>query len=106
DRAAALRGLLDEWLDGHVRFEPLLAKGASNPKGGPVPRAIERGRWGDLLAVTELASIMVSDAPLEQRREATQLLVALPSRKETTTALAKAATDSDRQVSDWAAVGA
>ena len=30
--------ILDEWLDGHVRFEPLLAKGASNPKGGPLPQ--------------------------------------------------------------------
>jgi hypothetical protein len=27
DRAAALRAVLDDWLDGHVRFEPLLAKG-------------------------------------------------------------------------------
>ena len=58
ERAAALRGILDHWLDGHVRFEPLLAKGASNPKGGPLPKAIERGRLGDLLAGPELAAIM------------------------------------------------
>jgi HEAT repeat protein len=106
DRAAALRGILDDWLDGHVRFEPLLAKGASNPKGGPLPKAIERGRLGDLLAGPELASIMTSDAPPAQRREAAQLLVSLPARKETSAALAKAAGDSDRQVADWAAIGA
>src|SRR6185369_11796613 len=33
DRAAELRATLDQWLDGHVRLEPLLAKGASNPAG-------------------------------------------------------------------------
>jgi arylsulfatase A-like enzyme/HEAT repeat protein len=106
DRAAALRGLLDEWLDGHVRFEPLLAKGSSNPKGGPLPKAIERGRLGDLLAGPDLAVIMVSDAPPAQRREAAQLLVSLPARKETSAALVKAAGDADRQVADWAAIGA
>jgi arylsulfatase A-like enzyme/HEAT repeat protein len=106
DRAAALRGVLDDWLDGHVRFEPLLAKGASNPKGGPLPKAIERGRLGDLLAGPELASIMTSNAPPAQRREAAQLLVSLPARKETAAALGRAAADPDREISDWAAVGA
>jgi hypothetical protein len=63
DARAALRAILDDWLDGHVRFEPLLAKGASNPRAA-VPQAIERGRLGDLLAGPELAAIMTSDAPL------------------------------------------
>jgi HEAT repeat protein len=89
-----------------VRFEPLLAKGASNPKGGPLPRAIERGRLGDLLAGPELAAIMTSDAPPAQRREAAQLLVSLPPRKETAVALGRAAGDADPVVADWAAVGA
>jgi arylsulfatase A-like enzyme len=106
ERAAALRSTLDHWLDGHVRFEPLLAKGASNPAGGPLPRAIERGRLGDVLAGPELAAIMTSDAPASQRREAAQLLVALPPRPETGAALIKAAGDADRQIADWAAVGA
>jgi arylsulfatase A-like enzyme len=106
DRAGALRAILDEWLDGHVRFEPLLAKGASNPKGGPMPKAIERGRLGDLLAGPELAAIMLSEAPLSQRREAAQLLVALPRRQETAAALIRAAGDPDREVADWASVGA
>ena len=106
DRAAGLRAILDDWLDGHVRFEPLLAKGASNPKGGPLPRAIERGRLGDLKAGAELGAIMTSDAPLSQRREAAQLLVALPARPETEPALIKAAGDPDREIADWAAVGA
>jgi arylsulfatase A-like enzyme len=106
DRAGALRSILDQWLDGHVRFEPLLAKGASNPTGEPLPRAIERGRLGDLSAGPELAAIMTSNAPAAQRREAVQLLVALPPRQETAAALTKAAGDADRQVADWAAVGA
>jgi arylsulfatase A-like enzyme/HEAT repeat protein len=106
DRAAFLRGLLDQWLDGHVRLEPLLAKGASNPEGGPVPRAIERGRLGDLLAAPDLAALMASDAPAPIRREAAQLLVALPPRRETAALFAKASADRDPAVADWASVGA
>ena len=106
ERAAFLRGLLDEWLDGHVRLEPLLAKGQSNPEGGPVPRAIERGRLHDLLAAPDLGALMVSRAPLATRREAAELLVALPPRKETATFFAQATSDRDPIVADWAAVGA
>ena len=57
ERAAALRGMLDAWLDGHVRFEPVLARGAANPNGESVPKAIERGRLGDLLAGPGLAAL-------------------------------------------------
>src|SRR5262249_55406068 len=39
-------------------------------------------------------------------REAAQLLVALPPRQETAAALIKTKDDPDRQVADWAAVGA
>jgi arylsulfatase A-like enzyme/HEAT repeat protein len=106
ERAAAMRGLLDQWLDGHVRLEPLLARGASNPEGGPVPRAIERGRLGDLLAANDLAALMLSEAPLAQRREAAQLLVGLPPRRETAAALTTASSDADPEVSAWASVGA
>jgi arylsulfatase A-like enzyme len=106
ERAAVMRGLLDHWLDGHVRLEPLLARGASNPEGGPMPKAIERGRLGDLLAATDLAALMIGNGPLAQRREAAQLLVGLPPRRETAAALARAAADPDPVISDWAAVGA
>jgi arylsulfatase A-like enzyme/HEAT repeat protein len=106
DRAAAMRALLDDWLDGHVRLEPLLAKGASNPEGGPVPKAIERGRLGDLLAAADLGALMISDAPLAQRREAAQLLVGLAPRRETAAGLARAATDPDPELGAWASVGA
>jgi arylsulfatase A-like enzyme/HEAT repeat protein len=105
-RAASLRATLDHWLDGHMRFEPLLARGASNPNGGPLPKAIERGRLGDLLAASDLAALMTSRAPAAQRREAAQLLVGLPPRKETAAALSQAAADPDRTIADWAAVGA
>jgi arylsulfatase A-like enzyme/HEAT repeat protein len=106
ERAAAMHDLLDHWLDGHVRLEPLLARGASNPEGGPMPKAIERGRLGDLLAATDLAVLMTGDAPLAQRREAAQLLVGLPARRETAGELARATSDPDGVISDWAAVGA
>jgi arylsulfatase A-like enzyme len=106
DRAAFLRGVLDRWLDDHVRLEPLLAKGASNPQGGPVPRAIERGRLGDLLAAPDLAALMISSAAVEIRREAAQLLAALPPRRETAAQLQKAVADRDKVVADWASVGA
>ncbi|HVZ73447.1 MAG TPA: sulfatase-like hydrolase/transferase [Polyangia bacterium] len=105
--AAAMRARLDEWLDGHVRLEPLLARGASNPDGGPVPRAIERGRLGDLLAAADLAALMNdTNAPLAQRREAAQLLVGLPARSETAAALVRAAGDPDVELASWASVGA
>ena len=106
ERAAVMRGLLDHWLDGHVRLEPLLARGASNPEGGLMPKAIERGRLGDLLAASDLAALMVGDAPLAQRREAAQLIVGLPARRETADALARAKSDRDAVIADWAAVGA
>jgi arylsulfatase A-like enzyme len=106
ERAAAMRALLDHWLDGHVRLEPLLARGASNPDGGPVPKAIERGRLGDVLAAGELGALMIGAGPLAQRREAVQLLVGLPPRRETADTLARATSDSDQMIADWAAVGA
>ncbi|MEP6652711.1 MAG: sulfatase, partial [Myxococcales bacterium] len=107
ERAAALRRLLDEWLDGHVRFEPVLARGAANPNGERVPKAIERGRLGDLLAGPALATLMLSsDAPVAVRREAAQLLVTLPPRKETAAQLALAAGDADHLLANWAAIGA
>ena len=54
DRVAALRAILDGWLDDHLRFEPQLARGRSNPDGGQVPRSIERGRLGDLAVLDDL----------------------------------------------------
>jgi arylsulfatase A-like enzyme len=60
DRAAALRAILDDWLDGHVRFEPLLAKGAADSEGAPLPRAIERGRLGDALERSDVDQISSS----------------------------------------------
>jgi arylsulfatase A-like enzyme len=106
ERAAAMRALLDHWLDGHVRLEPLLARGASNPDGGPVPKAIERGRLGDVLAAGELGALMIGGGPLAQRREAAQLLVGLPPRRETADALGRATSDPDPTIAYWAAVGA
>ena len=106
ERAAALRRKLDDWLDGHVRFEPLLARGESNPEGGPVPRAIERGRLGDLLAAPELGALLVSRESLAIRREAGELLLALPARQETAPYFARALHDDDPVVADCAAIGA
>jgi len=107
DRVASLRGVLDDWLDGHVRFEPVLAKGAANPNGERVPKAIERGRLGDLMAGPALAELMLStDASPPVRREAAELLVSLPPRAQTTPQLALAANDKDPVVAGWAAVGA
>ena len=71
-----------------------------------MPKAIERGRLGDLLAAADLGALMVGSGPLAQRQEAAQLLVGLPPRRETAAALARAASDPDPVISDWAAVGA
>jgi HEAT repeat protein len=99
--------MLDEWLDGHVRFEPVLAKGAANPNGEGVPRAIERGRLGDLLAAPQLAELMLSvEQPARVRREAAQLLVTLPPRKGIAAQLVLAGNDKDPEVAAWASVGA
>jgi arylsulfatase A-like enzyme len=107
DRAAALRARLDDWLNNHVALEPLLGKRAGAIEGGPLPKAIERGRLGDLLAASDLAALLKSDAPLAERREAIELLVGLPPRPvETTSAFLRAVSDPDRVIADWAAVGA
>jgi len=106
ERTAALRRMLDDWLDGHMRLEPLLARGESNPEGGPVPRAIERGRLGDLLAAPDLGALLVSHESLAIRREAGELLLALPPRPETAAFFAQAMHDRDVAVADCAAIGA
>jgi HEAT repeat protein len=49
---------------------------------------------------------MIGAGPLAQRREAAQLLVGLPPRRETADALARATSDPDAVIADWAAVGA
>jgi arylsulfatase A-like enzyme/HEAT repeat protein len=106
-KAAALRGRLDEWLDGHVRLEPRLGKGLSNPDGGPVPRAIERGRLGDLSVARDLADLMMApNASVAVRREAAQLLTALPPRAELAAAIERGLSSDDMGVADWAAVAA
>jgi HEAT repeat protein len=108
ERVAVLHGLLDGWLDAHLQLEPTQlgssAAGAT-AAGGPVPRAIERGRLGDLSAAPELAALLNSAAPVAERREAAELLVGLPPQPETGAALARAARDPDGAVADWAAVG-
>jgi arylsulfatase A-like enzyme len=106
ERARELRELLDGWMDGHVRFEPLAARGGGSAGGAPPPKAIERGRLGDLSAAPDLAALLGDGAPLPQRRESAALLVGLPPRPETAAALSRAAADPDRVIADWAAVGA
>ncbi|HSY40540.1 MAG TPA: HEAT repeat domain-containing protein, partial [Polyangia bacterium] len=81
------------------------AGSAATAAGASVPRAIERGRLGDLSAAPELAALLTSAAPVAERREAAELLVGLPPRPETAAALSRAAADPDGVLADWAAVG-
>jgi HEAT repeat protein len=104
ERAARLKRRLDDWLDDHVRFEPQLVKGPSNPDGSAVPKAIERGRLGDLGAAADLAAMLQSDAALPSRREAARLLVTLPARPETRTAVLAAMSIEDEELRRWVAV--
>jgi arylsulfatase A-like enzyme len=104
ERAAAMRAVLDRWLDAHVELEPLAGGPAAG--GGAASRAIERGRFGDLAAAPELAALLLTPgAPAAERREAAALLVALPPRPETAAGLARAAGDPDGALADWAAIG-
>jgi arylsulfatase A-like enzyme len=103
-RVTYLRGLLDNWLDAHLTFEPPAASGAA-ASGPAVPRAIERGRLGDLGAAPELAALLGGGAPLAERREAAALLVGLPPQPATAAALARAGGDPDPTLADWGAVG-
>ncbi len=75
-------------------------------EGPAIPRAIERGRLGDLGVVTELAAMLRSSEPLAVRREAAQLLVSLPPRTETRPLLAAALALDDPELRDWVAVAA
>ncbi len=105
-RAASLRRMLDDWLDGHARFEPLLAQGLEKTAAGVVPRAIERGRLGDLSAAAALAALAREGETQPLRLEAARLVLTLPPRRETAAALATAAAGPDREAAAWAAVGA
>ena len=99
--------MLDDWLDGHVRFEPLLANAASRtPRAGRCRAPSSAGGWAICWPRPELGALMMSREPLATRREAAQLLLALPPRKETAAFFAQAAGDGDPIVADWAAVGA
>ena len=111
ERVATLHGLLDGWLDAHLQLEPSQLEPSSVSGGraatvaGAVPKAIERGRLGDLSAAPDLAALLNSAAPVAERREAAALLVGLPPRPETAGALSRAAADPDEVLADWAAVG-
>jgi arylsulfatase A-like enzyme len=105
ERVTYLRGLLDGWLDAHLRFEPQAAPQSAGGAGWPVGKALERGRLGDLSAATELAALLNGTAPISERREAAELLVALAPEAETAPALARAANGPDGTLADWAAVG-
>jgi arylsulfatase A-like enzyme/HEAT repeat protein len=104
-RVSYLQGLLDNWLDAHLAFEPPSASGAA-ATGAPIPKAIERGRLGDVGAAPELAALLAGSAPLGERREAAALLVGLPPQPATAPALARAADVPDATLAAWAAVGA
>jgi arylsulfatase A-like enzyme len=110
ERVAYLHSLLDGWLDAHLQLEPSqlepAAGSAATATGASVPRAIERGRLGDLSAAPELAALLMSAAaPVAERREAAELLVGLPPQPATAAALGRAAGDPDGTLADWAAVG-
>ncbi|MGB8295742.1 MAG: sulfatase-like hydrolase/transferase [Polyangia bacterium] len=104
ERVAALRQLLDNWLDEQARFESKRLVGAETPG---LSQAIERGRMGDAEAAPELAALLQSPAPVELRREAARLLVeALPARQDARPMVVAAMNAGDDEVRDWAAVAA
>ena len=77
------------------------------PRAGPCPKAIERGRLGDLLRRGRPRR--AHDRQGAARRAARgrrSSSSALPPRRETADALARATSDSDAVIADWAAVGA
>lgn len=106
DRLAALRQLLDAWLAEQVRYEAKLLGAAGGVE--PFARAIERGRLADASAASELASLLIGDAPVEARREAATILVTtLPPRIDTKGALLAAAERADdAAIRAWASVAA
>lgn len=106
DRLAALRQLLDAWLAEQVRYEAKLLGAAGGVE--PFARAIERGRLADASAVSELVSLLTSNAPVEARREAAAILVTtLPPRTDTKAALLAAADKADdAAIRSWASVAA
>ena len=76
------------------------------PRAAPCPRPSSADASAICWPLPELGALMIGGGPLAQRREAAQLLVGLPPRRETAAALARAAADADPIIADWAAVGA
>jgi HEAT repeat protein len=105
ERAAALRQLLDTWIDEQARFESQPLTGTDSPA---VLQVIERGRAGNPDAAPGLAALLQSPASLELRREAARLLVqALPARSDTRPLVVAAMNAAgDDEIRDWAAVAA
>ncbi|HEX3698057.1 MAG TPA: sulfatase-like hydrolase/transferase [Polyangia bacterium] len=106
DRVAALRAILDRWLDDGMALEPAAAKNSPTSDSEPPPRAIERGRLNDVGAAGELAVLLASNASLDLRREAARLLATLPAQPPTAAVLNQAAADPDPAVAAWASIGA
>ena len=82
--------------------------GESNPEGGPVPRAIERGRLGDLLAAPELGALAgVATSRWPMRREAARAAGwrCRRARRRRRTSRRPCTTPTPT-VADWAAIGA
>ena len=112
ERVNELRTQLDDWLAGHLQFEPArrsaagdmsgLAGGEAKPQEA---RLLERARLGEGAVAAELAGLLERGASPAVRREAARLLAThLPPRPETSAELRKAAAAADPELAAWAAV--
>ena len=104
-RAAFLRGLLDHWLDAHLTSSRAGARASDRRR----PRRFRRRSSAAGSAISaprpSWRRCSAPRAPLAERREAAALLVGLPPQPATAPALARAASDPDGALADWAAVG-
>ena len=82
DRAAALRGILDKWLERHMRFERCRQGRVEFLEGWPAAEGdCSAGAWASCGRARAGARFTTLDAPPSQRREGGQLLVLLPRRR-------------------------
>ncbi|MDX2021655.1 MAG: sulfatase-like hydrolase/transferase [Deltaproteobacteria bacterium] len=102
-QAEVLRAQMERWLDAQGRYEVLQAPAAR----AALPKAIERGRLGEVEAAPELLALAAAAPATPLGEEAAQLLAVMPAQATLAPALATAAKRcKEGRTAAWLAIAA